>query len=100
MDFATFSSRVGANLRKARWLKGWTQEDVAAQGLTYRYYQELERGQRNPSLRTLFELAEILGVAVADLVSVPGGRPCEVALTAKKAAAPPRGRKPKKSSSR
>jgi transcriptional regulator with XRE-family HTH domain len=39
--------RVGANIRKARWLLGWTQEDVAARGLSYRYFQELERGQRN-----------------------------------------------------
>ena len=45
-----------------------TQEEVAAKGLSYRYYQELERGQRNPTLRTLADLTEILDTTVAQLV--------------------------------
>lgn len=96
MDFATFSKRLGANIRKARWLKGWTQGDVAAQGISYRYYQEVERGQRNPSLRMLFELAEILDVTVADLTNVTGARPADPPLTARKATAPKRGKPRKK----
>lgn len=96
MDYATFSKRLGANIRKARWLKGWTQGDVAAQGISYRYYQEVERGERNPTLRMLFELAEILDVTVADLTNVSGARPADPPLTARKATAPKRGRKPRR----
>jgi transcriptional regulator with XRE-family HTH domain len=95
VEFETFAQRVGANLRKARWLRGWTQDEVAARGITYRYYQELERGERNPTLKTLLELAGILGVTVADLVNVPGSRPAEVPLSARQASAPKRGRKPR-----
>lgn len=98
MEFASFSKRVGANMRKARWLRGWTQEDVAARGITYRYYQELERGERNPTLRTLLELAEIFGVTVADLVNVPGARASDPPLSAQKASPPRRGRRPGKRS--
>ena len=43
MDFATFLRRTGRNLRKARWRRGLTQQDVAAEGFTYRYLQEIER---------------------------------------------------------
>ena len=47
-----------------------TQQDVAAAGVTYRYLQELERGERNPSVRILFELSQILDVRVADFLEV------------------------------
>ena len=70
MDFAEFLSNLGNNLRRARWAAGMTQEQVAAKGISYRYYQELERGQRNPTLRTLNEIAEILNTSVVALVEM------------------------------
>lgn len=60
MDFADILKQLSANLRQARWAAGMTQEEVAAKGISYRYYQELERGQRNPTLRMLADLAGIL----------------------------------------
>jgi DNA-binding XRE family transcriptional regulator len=70
MDFSVYARAVGANVRKARLLRGLTQEQVAARGFTYRFFQELERGVRNPSLRMLYDLATALDVTVADLVDV------------------------------
>lgn len=96
MEFSTFLRRTGANIRKARWLAGMTQEEVAGRGgITYRHYQELERGKVNPTLRTLFELARLLGRPVAELVDVepPSTKP-KVPLTDAKAEPPRRGRKP------
>jgi transcriptional regulator with XRE-family HTH domain len=95
VDFAVFLRRLGKNLRTARWLKGLTQQDVASMGITYRYYQELERGGRNPTLRTLCELGQVLGGRVADLVDV-GERAAAVDLSEVEATPPPRGRKPAK----
>jgi len=86
MDFAVFTRAVGANVRKARLLRGLTQEQVAARGFTYRFFQELERGVRNPSLRMLHELATALDVTVADLVDV-GEDTCDPPL---RLAAPPK----------
>lgn len=64
-----------------------------------RWYAELERGQRNPTLRTLFDLAQILDVAPVDLLDVPGTRRGPRLLD--RAAAPPkRGRKPRKKAGR
>ncbi len=94
MDFETFLKRVGRNLRKARWRNGMRQEDVAAEGFTYRYLQELERGERNPSLKMLYELAQVLDVRVADLAEV-GERRAPVKLAdVPESLAPKRGRKP------
>lgn len=93
MDFDAFLARVGKNLRRARWRKGARQEDVAAEGFTYRYLQELERGERNPSLKMLYELAQVLDVRVADLVEV-GERRTPVKLAdVPESLAPKRGRK-------
>jgi transcriptional regulator with XRE-family HTH domain len=71
-----------------------TQQQVAAEGLTYRYLQELERGQRNPSLKMLHDLADILDVRVVDLLDV-GERKVPIKLSELDVKPPPRGRKPK-----
>lgn len=97
MDFGRFLQLFGKNLRKARWLAGLTQQEVAAQGISYRWYAELERGQRNPTVRMVFELAQILGVSPTDLLDVPGARPAKVRLVDRVATAPKRGRRPARS---
>ena len=94
MDFSAYLRRLGKNLQRARWRLGLTQQDVAAAGVTYRYYQELERGQRNPSLKMILDLADILEVRVTDLLEV-GERRAPVKLADLSVKPPPRGRKPK-----
>jgi len=97
VKFDSFLRQLGANIRRARWIAGQTQEEVAAQGLTYRYFQEMERGRRNPTMRTMFTLARILGTSVSLLTQTDrdvmlGAR----AALADVAAEPPRrGRKPR-----
>jgi len=97
MDAARFRRLVGDNIRRARWLRGITQQAAAeAAGLTYRYFQEVERGERNPTLDVVHAIATGLGVAVVDLVDVPGARSrLDTRLTEMKLQAPPTGRKPK-----
>ncbi len=80
VDFGQFLKKVGNNIRRARWRAGLTQQDVAAAGVTYRYLQELERGERNPSARILFDLAQILKVRTVDLFEV-GERRAPVRLS-------------------
>ena len=76
MDAKKLQRLVGKNLRQARWAAGLTQEDLASRQfkgrpvISYRYYQELERGMRNPTLGTLAMLADVLDVTVAALVDV------------------------------
>ncbi|MCW5824867.1 MAG: helix-turn-helix transcriptional regulator [Cyanobacteria bacterium TGS_CYA1] len=52
--------QFGLILRDLRKTKGWTQEHLAGELACDRaYVSQLERGLKNPSLRTLLKLAEI-----------------------------------------
>ena len=60
---------VGRNFGRLRKQKGFTQEKFSeASGFTQQYISGLERGRRNPTIVTLFELATTLGVSHIDLV--------------------------------
>jgi transcriptional regulator with XRE-family HTH domain len=96
VDLPTFLRRVAANIKKARWAAGLTQEEAAAEVLSFRYYQEVERGERNPSVGTLFSLARRLGVTAAALVEVDVAATDRARARMKEAPARPprRGRRP------
>ena len=60
---------VGRNFGKLRREKGFTQEQFAEiSGFTQQYVSDLERGRRNPTVITLYELSLALGVSHVDLV--------------------------------
>ena len=60
---------VGRNVARLRREKGLTQEEVAARsGFSQQYLSSLERGCRNPTVITLFELAQALEVSHVALV--------------------------------
>ncbi|ODT62238.1 helix-turn-helix domain-containing protein [Phenylobacterium sp.] len=61
---------VGENVRKYRLAKGLTQEEMSAlSGFGQNYLSDLERGRRNPTVVTLWELSQALGVTPADLIT-------------------------------
>jgi transcriptional regulator with XRE-family HTH domain len=61
---------VGRNFARVRKEKGLTQERVAElSGYGQQYLSGLERGQRNPSIITLYELAQALEVSHVALVN-------------------------------
>lgn len=60
---------VGENFARLRREKGLTQEEVAARsGFSQQYLSGLEKGKRNPTVITLFELAQAIGVSHLDLL--------------------------------
>lgn len=62
-------SLVGRNFARLRREKGLTQENVEElSGFSQQYLSDLERGRRNPTVITLYELAQALGVSHVDLV--------------------------------
>jgi transcriptional regulator with XRE-family HTH domain len=91
VDFHAFLKRVGANVRRARWSEGKTQTSV--QAMTPRVYGELERGLGNPTLKTLFLLAQEFDVSVSDLVNIRTDAR-QVSLKDKPERRPKAGRKP------
>ena len=61
---------VGRNFARLRREKGLTQEDVEARsGYSQQYLSGLERGKRNPSVITIYEIAQALGVSHVELVT-------------------------------
>ena len=61
---------VGRNFARIRREKGLTQEQVEARsGFSQQYLSGLERGKRNPTVITLYELAQALGVSHVELVA-------------------------------
>ncbi|MDE1918495.1 MAG: helix-turn-helix transcriptional regulator [Sphingomonadales bacterium] len=60
---------VGRNFARLRRDKGLTQEQVEERsGFSQQYLSSLERGRRNPTVITLYELSLALGVSHVDLV--------------------------------
>ncbi|MCL4131315.1 UNVERIFIED_CONTAM: hypothetical protein GTU68_063407 [Idotea baltica] len=60
---------VGRNFARLRKEKGFTQEELEARsGFSQQYLSGLGRGQRNPTIITLYELSQALGVSHIALV--------------------------------
>ena len=60
--------RVARNVKRLRQLKGWTQDDLAAQvGNTDRHVSQIERGETNLTLDYLAKIAGSLSADAADL---------------------------------
>lgn len=60
---------VGRNFERIRREKGLTQEQIEERsGHSQQYLSDLERGRRNPTVVTLYELAQALGVSHIELV--------------------------------
>ena len=61
---------VGRNVRRIRLEAELTQEQFAEMsGFSQQYLSDLERGRRNPTIVTIVELANALGVSHVDLVA-------------------------------
>lgn len=60
---------VGRNFARLRRESGLTQEQIEERsGFSQQYLSGLERGKRNPTVITLYELAQALGVSLVELV--------------------------------
>lgn len=62
--------QVGLNFRRLRLERGMTQEEAAERtGVSQQYISDLERGRRNPTILTLYELAAPFEVEPRDLLA-------------------------------
>jgi transcriptional regulator with XRE-family HTH domain len=61
---------VGRNVKRIRLERRWSQEQFAERsGFTQQYLSDLERGRRNPTIVSLYELAQALEVDHVALVA-------------------------------
>jgi len=60
---------VGRNVRRLRMERQMTQEEFAERsGFSQQYISDLERGRRNPTIVSLYELAQALCATPIDLI--------------------------------
>lgn len=61
--------KLGKRLKELRTHKGWSQEKLGFETkLDRSFISGIERGERNPSLKSLQKLAKALDVSLSDLV--------------------------------
>jgi transcriptional regulator with XRE-family HTH domain len=60
--------QVGKRVRELRLSRGLKQEEMCRYGFEYKYYQRIEYGQKNLSLKTLNKLAKAFGVPASELL--------------------------------
>ena len=61
--------KLGANLRRAREAKGWSQEELAYKcGVHRTYVGSVERGEYNVTILTLRKLTRALGMPLRDAI--------------------------------
>ena len=66
---------VGSNVRRLRKARGLSQEALAAEcGIDMRYLGGIERGQENPTIKVLGDIAKALSVPANTLLIEPRTR--------------------------
>jgi transcriptional regulator with XRE-family HTH domain len=60
--------QVGKRVRELRLSQGLKQEVMCKHGFEYKYYQRIEYGQKNLSLKTLNKLAKAFGVSIDEML--------------------------------
>jgi transcriptional regulator with XRE-family HTH domain len=67
MTFKSFLLQVGRNIKAVRIRRGLRQVDVEERtGIDYKYYQEIESGRVNVTLKTLYRLAKLFRVKISE----------------------------------
>ncbi len=60
---------VGERVRQLRKDRGLRQEDMCQFGFEYKYYQRIEYGEKNLTLKTLNKLAKAFDIPVSELLN-------------------------------
>ncbi|HBH48245.1 MAG TPA: XRE family transcriptional regulator [Bacteroidales bacterium] len=62
---------IGKRIREVRLSKGIRQEDMERLGISYKYFQKVENGRANVTLKTLEKIAEALEIDSTELFELP-----------------------------
>ncbi|WP_436515224.1 helix-turn-helix domain-containing protein [Ekhidna sp. To15] len=65
------NTKIGQRIIELRQQKGWSQSDLARHlGKDRQAVEKLENGKVNPTLYSLYEVADVLGVSLSELVEL------------------------------
>ncbi|MBI3019370.1 MAG: helix-turn-helix transcriptional regulator [Deltaproteobacteria bacterium] len=65
-----FLNQVSKNIRRIRKEKNILQKDLSKHGMSYRYYQKIESGKANLTLKSLYDLAQVFNVPIDELTQI------------------------------
>ena len=65
------SHLIGKRIKALRLNKGLKQEDVESRGLSYKYFQKVESGRANVTLKTLEKIASALDIDSTEIFEFP-----------------------------
>lgn len=69
MSNAVSNETVGTRIRRVRQSQGLSQRAIASEGITFAYISRIESGDRDPSIKALFKIAEKLQVSALYLLT-------------------------------
>ena len=79
----SFLAAFSAHIRSIRLQRGLSQEDVAERaGIHVTYLSGIERGRRNPSVKSLYRIAKALDIPVREMFEFEAPPPGPPALGA------------------
>ena len=62
------NKQLGMRIKYLRSLKKWSQEDLALEAnVNKNYLSDLERGERNPTIKILEKIAKAFGISLSEL---------------------------------
>ena len=62
------NKQLGMRIKYLRSLKKWSQEDLALEAnVNKNYLSDLERGERNPTIKVLEKIAKAFGISLSEL---------------------------------
>ncbi len=71
IDYRQFLKQIGKNLKKERNKNGFTQEMIAEiNNIDYKYYQRIEAGTVNITIKTLLKLSKSLNINPCKLFDI------------------------------
>ncbi|MDI7226003.1 helix-turn-helix domain-containing protein [Leptospira santarosai] len=70
MDYDSFQKNVSKRIKQYRLDKKLSQEEVSGLDMGVRVYQRIESGNGAPSLKSLFRIANALGIHPKELLNV------------------------------
>lgn len=71
MDRLSLSKQIGSNIRKFRLENDFSQENLAlTSGVHPAYISKLERGEKCPTIDTLYKISKALNISIYELINI------------------------------
>lgn len=71
MELKSIQKALADRIKEIRKAKGLRQEDMETRGINYKYYQRIEAGNVNLTIKTIEKIASALNTSITDIFRFP-----------------------------